>query len=166
MVDRVLAAVSRIFEVLIAILFFALVVVGGLQVFNRFVLNQSLSWSEEFMVYANVWMVFLAIPVGYNRGTHIGMNLFVKGLPFKAKAILELSVDILWLILATSIVVYVGVVMGVASNQNSPAMGLRMDRVYLSLAVGWSYMALLAFRKIAGSLMLLRSGQPAGGASC
>jgi TRAP-type C4-dicarboxylate transport system permease small subunit len=59
MFDRLLAAVDRIFQALIATLFFAIVVIGGLQVFNRFVLNQSLSWSEEFMVYANVWMVFL-----------------------------------------------------------------------------------------------------------
>ena len=165
MLDRLLAAVNRIFEGLIALLFFAIVIVGGLQVFNRFVLNQSLSWGEEFMVYANVWMIFLAIPVAYNRGSHIGMNLFVKGLPPRAQFGLALTVDFLWLVLATAIVVYTFVVMGVASNQTSPAMGLRIDRVYLSLVVGWSYVALLALRKIAGAV-LLRSGRAAGGAAC
>ncbi len=166
MIDRLLAVVGRIFEVLIAILFFTIVLVGGLQVFNRFVLNQSLSWSEEFMVYANVWMVFLAIPVAYNRGSHIGMNLFVKGLPPRAQFGLALVIDCLWLVLATAIVVYAIVVMGVASNQTSPALGLRMDRVYLSLVVGWSYMALLAARKVAGAVLPPRSGQAAGGAPC
>jgi TRAP-type C4-dicarboxylate transport system permease small subunit len=158
--------VGRIFEALIAILFSAIVVVGGLQVFNRFVLNQSLSWGEEFMVYANVWMVFLAIPIAYNRGSHIGMNLFVKGLSARAQSALALVVDLLWLVLATAIVIYAAVVMGVASNQASPAMGLRIDRVYLSLVVGWSYMALLALRRVAGAFWLLRSGQAGRGASC
>ncbi len=166
MLDRLLAAMNRIFEGLIAVLFFAIVIVGGLQVFNRFVLNQSLSWSEEFMVYANVWMVFLAIPVAYSRGSHIGMNLFVKGLSARAQSALALVVDLLWLVLATAIVVYTFVVMGVASNQTSPAMGLRIDRVYLSLVVGWSYVALLALRKVAGAVLLLWSGQAAEGAAC
>jgi TRAP-type C4-dicarboxylate transport system permease small subunit len=166
MLDRLLAAMNRIFEGLIAVLFFAIVIVGGLQVFNRFVLNQSLSWSEEFMVYANVWMVFLAIPVAYSRGSHIGMNLFVKGLSARAQSALALVVDLLWLVLATAIVVYTFVVMGVASNQTSPAMGLRIDRVYLSLVVGWSYVALLALRKVAGAVLFLRSGQATEGAAC
>ena len=166
MLDRLLAAMNRIFEGLIAVLFFAIVIVGGLQVFNRFVLNQSLSWSEEFMVYANVWMVFLAIPVAYSRGFHIGMNLFVKGLSARAQSALALVVDLLWLVLATAIVVYTFVVMGVASNQTSPAMGLRIDRVYLSLVVGWSYVALLALRKVAGAVLFLRSGQATEGAAC
>ncbi|HWT81905.1 MAG TPA: TRAP transporter small permease [Candidatus Acidoferrum sp.] len=166
MIDKVLAAVNRIFEVLIACLFFAIVIVGGLQVFNRFVLNQSLSWSEEFMVYANVWMVFLAIPVAYNRGSHIGMNLFVKGLPSPAQFGLALVIDTLWLGLSIAIVAYAIVVMGVASNQHSPALDLRMDRVYLSLVVGWSYMTLLALRKVVIAFLLLRSRQTAGGAPC
>lgn len=166
MPDRLLAAVTRTFEALIAILFFAIVIVGGLQVFNRFVLNQSLSWSEEFMVYGNVWMIFLAIPVAYRRGSHIGMNLFVQKLPPKARLGLALAVDTLWFALAAGIVVYAGVVMGVASSQSSPAMGLRMDRVYLSLVVGWSFMILLSLQKIAGSIRLFRSGGETGGASC
>jgi TRAP-type C4-dicarboxylate transport system permease small subunit len=166
MLDRLLAVVGRIFEALIAILFFAIVIVGGLQVFNRFVLNQSLSWSEEFMVYGSIWMVFLTIPVAYRRGSHIGMNLFVKRLPPKAQVGMALAVDTLWLVLATAIVVYSVVVMEVASNQASPAMGLRMDRAYLSLVVGWSFMVLLVLRKIGGSIALLRSGEVAGGARC
>ena len=164
MVDRGLAVVTHILEGMIAALFFAIVVVGGLQVFNRFVLNQSLSWSEEFMVYANVWMVFLAIPVAYNRGSHIGMNLFVKGLPPRAQFSLALVIDLLWLGLAIAIVAYTFVVMGVASNQTSPAMGLRIDRVYLSLVVGWSYVAVLALRNVARSLRL--APKATGDAAC
>jgi TRAP-type C4-dicarboxylate transport system permease small subunit len=166
MLDKALARVGRAFEALIAILFFAIVIVGGLQVYNRFVLNQSLSWSEEFMVYGNIWMVFLAIPVAYRRGSHIGMNLFVKRLPPKAQVGMALAIDLLWLVLAITIVIYGVVVMGVARHQASPAMGLRMDWPYFSLVVGWSYMIVLALRKIGGSIALLRSSRVAGGAPC
>ena len=166
MLDKGFGYVNRAFEVLIFVLFLLIVIVGGMQVFNRFVLNQSLSWSEEFMVYANIWMVFLAVPVAYNRGSHIGMNLFAKGLPPRGQLILTLAMDIMWLGLASAIVFYTSVVMGVASNQNSPALGLRMDRAYLGLVVGGTYLGLLALRKAAASVCRLRSGETAGGATC
>jgi len=165
MLDRVIEVADRVARVFIAVFFFAIVVVGGLQVFNRFVLNQSLSWSEEFMVYANVWMVFLAVPVGYRRGSHIGMDLFVKGLPARLRELMALAIDSLWLVLATAIVFYTTVIMGVARNQYSPAMNVRMDHVYLGLVVGWSYMVLLAVRKISDGIGRLRAAG-SGGARC
>jgi TRAP-type transport system small permease protein len=166
MLDRALAVVNRAFETLIFVFFFMIVIVGGLQVFNRFVLNQSLSWSEEFMVYAHIWIVFLAVPVAYRRGAHIGMNLFSKYLPARAQLGLALSIDTMWVVLAGGVVFYTTVVMGVASNQISPALGLRMDRAYLSLVIGGSYLALLALRNATRSFSQLRSGLVAGGTPC
>ena len=166
MFDKALSYVNRAFEAAIFLLFLLVVIVGGLQVFNRFVLNQSLSWSEEFMVYAHIWIIFLAIPVAYNRGSHIGMNLFVKGLPPRAQTVMALAVDLLWSLLAGAIVLYAIVVMGVASGQSSPALGLRMDRAYLSLVVGGGYLALLALRKAATAVCQLRSGGMKEGAPC
>ncbi len=166
MVDRALGVVNRVFELLIFVLFLCIVVIGGMQVFNRFILNQSLSWSEEFMVYANIWMVFLAVPVAYYRGSHIGMNLFVKNLPDRGQLCLALAVDVMWFGLAAAIVFYTSVVMGVASNQNSPALGLRMDRAYLGLLVGSSYLGLIALRRIASTLARFGSREAAGGAAC
>jgi len=166
MVDKLLGKVKRVFEVLIFVLFLLIVIVGGMQVFNRFVLNQSLSWSEEFMVYANIWMVFLAVPVAYNRGAHIGMNLLVKSLPPRGQLLLTLAVDIMWVGLSAAIVFYTAVVMGVARHQNSPALGLRMDRAYLALLVGGTFLGILALRKVVASLCQLRSGATMGGATC
>ncbi len=166
MLDKLLGLVNRAFEILIFILFLLIVIVGGMQVFNRFILNHSLSWSEEFMVYANIWVVFLAVPVAYNRGAHVGMNLFVKGLPPKAQLVLTLTMDILWVGLAIAIVVYTSVVMGVASKQTSPALGLRMDRAYLSLVVGGVYLGLVALRRVAASACQLRAGTMTRGAAC
>ncbi len=166
MLDKSLAIVNRVFEFLIFLLFLSVVIIGGMQVFNRFILNQSLSWSEEFMVYANIWMIFLAIPVAYRRGSHIGMNLFVKNLPARGQLYLSLTIDAMWVVLAAAVVIYTTVVMGVASNQNSPALGLRMDRAYMGLLVGNAYLGILALRKIAGTLAHARGSEAAGGVPC
>ena len=59
---RLFAAIDRGVEALVAAIFAAMCVVGLLQVFNRFVLNTSLSWSEEVQIFCHIWIVFLAHP--------------------------------------------------------------------------------------------------------
>ena len=65
---KVFAWIDRGVEYAVAVFFAAMCAVGLLQVFNRFVLNKSLSWSEEFQIFCHVWIVFLAIPIAYRRG--------------------------------------------------------------------------------------------------
>lgn len=166
MIEKAYSYLDRAFQVALVILFSSIVVVGGLQVFNRYVLNQSLSWSEEFQIYGHIWLIFLSIPVAYNRAAHIGMNLLVKQFSPKVQNALSLATHVLWLVLALFIVFYTTVVMGVAKNQTSPALGLRMDRAYMSLLVGGSYLSLLALRNVVESFTLLRTGELAGGSRC
>ena len=54
--------IDRGVECAVAVIFAAMCLVGLLQVFNRFVINKSLSWSEEFQIFCHIWIVFLAIP--------------------------------------------------------------------------------------------------------
>ena len=78
---RLFAAIDRGVEACVAAIFAAMCVVGLLQVFNRFVLNKSLSWSEEFQIYCHVWIVFLAIPIAYRRGAHSRSSRSATGSP-------------------------------------------------------------------------------------
>jgi len=150
--NKFFSYLDRTVEFLLFLVFVVIGLVGGLQVFNRFVLNQSLSWSEEMQIYGHIWLIFLAIPVAYRRGSHIGMNLLTRKFSEGTQRRLTLLADFLWLGLAAAILYYSTVIMKVAKNQTSPGLGLRMDYMYLSLTVGWSYLAMLALRKIAAAL--------------
>jgi TRAP-type C4-dicarboxylate transport system permease small subunit len=77
-------AVDRTVEMTVAFLFLAVVVIGGLQVLCRFVLNLPLAWSEELQIFGHVWIVFLTIPIAYNRGSHIMMTVLLERLPTRA----------------------------------------------------------------------------------
>lgn len=125
--------------------------------FNRFVLNQSLSWSEEFQKFSHIWLIFFTIPVGYNRGSHIGMNMLVEKFPENIQKLIMLITDVLWLGLAAAIVTYTNVIMRVARRQTSPGLGIRMDMVYLGLMLGGIYLAIIAIRKIGGRFVEQRS---------
>jgi len=147
-VERILDRVDRVAEWLIAALFAVMVVVGFLQIANRFALNISLSWSEELQRYLHIWIVFLAIPVGYGRGAHLGMNMLLERLPRRPHHALVTLQEILWLVLATSIAWFATRIMEVAQNQSSSTLGITMDRIYLAQVVGGIYLALVATRRL------------------
>lgn len=50
------------------------------QVFCRYVLNNSLFWSEELARYMLVWISFLGATTAYYRGLHPGVDIVVSRL--------------------------------------------------------------------------------------
>lgn len=144
----VLTAVDRAMEFALFAIFLAFSLVGGLQIFNRFALGLPLSWSEEFQKFGHVWMVFIAIPVAYRKGAHIGMDAILIRMPQAIQRAIALISEIMWLILALAIGVYTERLMEVAKFQDSPGLGLRMDWVYAGMMLGAAYLALIAVRRI------------------
>jgi TRAP-type C4-dicarboxylate transport system permease small subunit len=147
-IESRLERLDRAVEWLIAALTGTMVVAGFLQITNRFAFNISLSWSEELQRYLNIWIVFLAVPVGYRRGAHLGMNMLFDRLPALARAALLLLQELLWLVLAVAIAWFATRIMLVAQNQTSSSLGITMDKVYLAQVVGGCYLALIALRRI------------------
>ena len=58
----------------------------GWQVFGRFVLNSSPSWSEQAALMLMIWYVFLAAAAGICEGFHIRITLFEDSLSAKDRA--------------------------------------------------------------------------------
>ena len=141
--------IDRMVESALVFLILLMVIVGGMQIFNRFALNSSLSWSEELLRYAHIWLVFLAIPVAYRRGAHIGMNMLVDRFPAGVQVALKLLSEFLWLGFGTCVAYYAWVITGVARNQTSSGLGITMDWVYLSQIVGAIYLVLCVVRNLA-----------------
>jgi TRAP-type transport system small permease protein len=152
----VLRAADRAIETLVIALFATIVLVGGLQVFCRYVVNASLSWSEELQRYGLIWIVFLALVIGYRRGAHIGMNILLEKLPRAAHSAVGWFVDLLWLGLGLAMVIYSAFYQSAAGmsfiasvgRQSSAGMGLRMDIVYACIVIGGSYLVLAALHNL------------------
>ena len=143
------------------VLFVAMISVGFGQIFNRFVLNASLSWSEEFQRFGHIWLVFLAIPIGYRRGAHIGVDLLERGLPAGAARVLVLIIDFCWFVLGAAVVLTTLELMTVARMQTAPGLGITMDKVYFGLVLGGGYLVFVASGRIAVGLRgVRRPGHP------
>ncbi len=145
---RLFAWIDRGVEYAVAAIFAAMCAVGLLQVFNRFVLNRSLSWSEEFQIYCHVWIVFLAIPIAYRHGAHMSVEAFRSRLPRALARLFDFAIEILWVWFAVSLAWLAWRVSEVAKLQSSPGLDLPMNWVYYSMVVGGAYLLLVVLRRI------------------
>jgi TRAP-type transport system small permease protein len=152
--------IDRSVEYALFLIFLVFTLVGGLQIFNRFALGLPLSWSEEFQKFGHIWMVFLAIPVAYRRGAHIGMDMVYQLLPKGPQKAIQFAIELMWLWLAYALIKYTLAIMQVAKNQDSPGLGLRMDYVYVGLVIGSAYLALIALRRLAALFGLIEEDKP------
>lgn len=154
------------------VLFAAIVLVGGLQVISRYVLNASLSWSEELQRYGLIWIVFLALVVGYRRGAHIGMGLLLQKMPRAVQAPMGCLIDGMWLSLGGAMVAFTAFMRAASgltflasvSRQSSAGLGVRMDAVYACIVVGGAYLIIAAvhnlLRRAAGETLALVADKP------
>jgi TRAP-type transport system small permease protein len=148
--QRLLAAIDRGVELLVASVFGVIVVIALLQVFHRFVLNSSLSWSEEAQIFGHIWIVFLGIPVAYRRGAHLFIETFCDLLPRGPRAAFNLVVELTWAAFALSLMILGSMVARVAHLQSSPGLEVPMSYPYAGMVVGGAYLMLVAVRRLAG----------------
>jgi TRAP-type transport system small permease protein len=145
---RLLAWVDRGVEYGVAAIFAAMCLVGLLQVFNRFVLNRSLSWSEEFQIFCHIWIVFLAIPIAYRRGAHLAVESIRAMLPQGAGKFFDFFIELLWLWFALALTWLSWRVSEVAKLQGSPGLEIPMSYPYYGMVVGGAYLLMVVLRRL------------------
>jgi TRAP-type C4-dicarboxylate transport system permease small subunit len=145
---RLFAWIDRGVEYGVAAIFAAMCAVGLLQVFNRFVLNKSLSWSEEFQIYCHVWIVFLAIPIAYRHGAHLSVDSLRKLFPRRLGVVFDIFIELLWIWFAVALTWLSWKVSEVAKLQSSPGLEMPMSYVYYGMVVGGAYLLLVVLRRI------------------
>ena len=133
-----------------------------LQIFMRHVMHSSLSWSEESIRYAFIWMIFLGFGLAVKEDRHISITFFKGMLNSKVQFILTLFSNIVFGIYSCLMFVFgVNVVMDfIESGQTSPALGIPKYLVFLAAPIGF---ALVIIRLVQVTVKLLRSTREKGG---
>jgi TRAP-type C4-dicarboxylate transport system permease small subunit len=148
---RLMSYIDRVVETVVIVTFAAMITVGAAQVFNRYFLNVSLSWSEEFQRYGQIWLVFLAVPIAYRRSMHMGIAGLRNVLGENGRKWFIRVIDLLWIILGGAIALGTLQFMGVLSTQRSAGLGLPMNWLYAGILTGSCYMVLIGIRRIVAS---------------
>lgn len=150
--SRVMSLIDRLVETVVVVTFGAMIAVGAAQVFNRYFLNMSLSWSEEFQRYGQIWLVFLAIPIAYRRGMHMGIAGLRNVLDERGRRWFVAFIDLCWIGLGAAIALGTFRFMPLLSTQRSAGLGLPMHWVYAGILIGALYMILIGVRRIVAAV--------------
>jgi TRAP-type C4-dicarboxylate transport system permease small subunit len=146
------AAIDRFIELCVAAVFLAMVAIGAWQVFSRFVLHATPSWSEELQVFGHIWLVFLAIPIAYRRGAHITVEAVRRIMSPAVGRALDLAIELLWAGFAIATAYYSYRVSLVTGNSVSPGLEIPMSYPYYGMILGSVYLLFVVVRRLAGEL--------------
>ena len=70
------------------------------QVFYRYVLNDSLAWTEELAKYLMVWVACLVAPWAYRENLNVSIEMFADALPKVLRRVSEIIITILVIVIS------------------------------------------------------------------
>ena len=135
--------------IVLIVVFMTLMVINiSLGVFFRYVLNNSLTWTEELGRYFMIWAGFLGMSLALKEDLHVGVLLFLGRLPPKIQRIVVFIDDLV--VMCFSVIVFIFSIkhMMVVKIQISPAVGIPMYLPYSAVTIGTFLMTLQAIRHL------------------
>lgn len=133
---RVARGYVRLIEIIAIVGISVMTVVAAVQVFYRYVLNDSLFWSEELMRYLMAWVAFLTAGMAYSRGELMGMRFIVEALPSPVQRVIDFISRILITIFLATVAWY-GYQYAVRTSMDEAiALEFSLFWVHVSVAVG------------------------------
>ena len=134
-IQKLTTAVERILTVMVCATFIVLISACVLQVFTRFVLNNSLSWTEELARYSFIWSNFLGAAICTQKESHATVSALTDLLPENAKHCLKFITNLIIILIAIVLIFYGFKVAYAVRLQLSPALRVSMSLVYGSAPV-------------------------------
>lgn len=146
------AYVNRLVEATVFVMLAIMVIVISAAVFWRYVLNDSLSWSEELGRYLLVWISFLGASIGTYQAAHISITVVTDRLPPSLRWWTQLTTDLMIVAFLSAILYQSIKILPVMAVRIAPTLGLRMSIVYIVLPLSSTVMLLHMVARCAATL--------------
>ena len=153
MLQRFNKALDQVSASLLAGLLVVMVLAVTWQIISRYLLGDPSGWTEELARFLLIWIGLFGGTFAYQRRLHLGLDLLAERLDGNPGRWHARFVDFCILIFALAILVVGGAALVALTHeleQFSPALGLPMAVVYLSLPLSGISMAIAALAALAG----------------
>lgn len=146
-------------ETLMVVSLILMTTIMGIQVFSRYVLGASPSWSEELTRYLFVWAGFLSVSYCTKRCISIKIEQFVAMFPKRGKAVFKLVNHTFELIFFFYLIPFAVkyLISAVESGQVSPACHIPMYYVQAAPLVSFVLVAIRIMQRWYAELQIIRN---------
>lgn len=118
------------------------------QVFARYILNSSPSWTEQAALFLMMWFILFAAAAGVREGFHIRISLLGDMLDPKKRKALNIICHIIVLVFGM-FMVFGGVQLVMATwSHVIPTLGLPRGSIYIPIVVCGALIVFFSFEKI------------------
>ncbi|UJQ95527.1 TRAP transporter small permease [Mariluticola halotolerans] len=155
-VSRILNIVSTVALWVAGFGLVMMTIVVAYQVFGRYVLNKSPSWSEATAVMLMGWFIFLGSAVGVRERVHLGFDVLLYVVPPSGKIILRMISDLVAFGFGLGMVIYGSQLMIGTWAATLPTIGLPGGFSFMPLIASGILIALFTAERIARRLAGLR----------
>ena len=129
------------------------------QVITRFILKNPSNWTEELATNLMIWVGLLGAAVAMNYKAHLGIDYFVGKLQLKKRLATEAFVYLMVALFSIFVMVVGGfrlVAVTFMFGQVSPALGMPMGYVYLSIPVSGIFLSIYSIEFLIETLLKLK----------
>ena len=130
----------------------------GWQVFGRYILNSTPTWTEQLGLLLIVYISFLSAAVGVREGTHLGVSVLLDILPPKGRMVIETFADLVMIGFGVALAVYGWSLAEFSISTKIPLLNISEAWRIAPVVIGGVMITLFASLKIIGRL----SGHPLG----
>ncbi|GAB4372058.1 MAG: TRAP transporter small permease [Kiloniellaceae bacterium] len=130
---------------IVLVLFWALAGVVFLQFFSRYVLNDSIGWTEEIARYLLVLVTFVGAALAVRKNSHIAVEFFYRYLPGAAGRTCSTLVDLLRVGFFAA-AAWITAKLALKTNQKMTSLELGKDVIYWIVFAAFVAMTLYALR--------------------
>jgi TRAP-type C4-dicarboxylate transport system permease small subunit len=118
------------------------------QVFGRYVLNSSPSWTEPGSVMLMSWFIFLGAAVGVRENNHLGFDVLLYVLPRGGKRVLRMISDLVTLAFGIGMIWYGSQLVGLTWNSTLPSLGISGAFDYFPVVAGGLLVCVFTLERI------------------
>lgn len=126
----------------------AMTVIISWQVFGRFILNSSPSWSEQAALTLMIWFVTLAAAVGVREGFHIRITAVEDALPPGARRGMRILADLVVGGIGAAMLYWGGDLVARTWGHVIPSLGLSRGVAYLGLPLAGGLIVIFALERV------------------
>jgi TRAP-type C4-dicarboxylate transport system permease small subunit len=126
----------------------AMVIIVAWQVYGRYVLRSSPSWTEQAAMTLMIWFVLLAAAAGVREGFHIRIVAVEEAVPAKVRKGMRIVADLLMAACGVAMVVWGGEMVMRTWSHVIPSLGLPRGLAYLGMPISGALITVFSLERI------------------